>query len=304
MFLDPEMFCEEMRPIVKVFNAEYNYLYLNSMHEIINKYDVNTIITGISYGLNGVNPMLLKWKSVNLAMHSQDLYYDFLHIKKAVRDNPGKIKRWIITLGYYGLHYDLSRALYKVNCGTIYWPLFEDLHNMKVEEFGNGLGRRPGKVVRDFALNFFEKNPYYYGPAISYEQTMPEVGQMYGTWENMPLEDKLSSGKEIAEKHNKHINHDLTFEENKEIFRAMIKFAEENAIMPIVVMMPCTNEYLQFLNFEYKEILLDYLERLPYEIHYIDLNDCDLFLPEDFLNCNHLNARGAEKVSKIINNLF
>lgn len=304
MHLDYTHFDNELQPIVKIFNAYYNYFYLYSMHNLIDNNDIDTIITGISYGLNGVDTTSLKWPSVNLSMHSQDLYYDYLHIKKAINNNPNKIKRCVITLGYYSLHYDLSRALYKGNCLHLYYPLFKDLHNVDAALLGNRLNTMPPKIIHEFALNYFETYPTYYGPAISYEDTMPEIGTMYGSWKDMPQEEKEKSSKEIALRHNKHKQHLLTFDENKKILNDMLHLLQQHSIIPIVLILPYSKEYLKYIDPEYKTIILNYLEELPYNVHFLDMNEYDFFEPNDFLNTNHLNARGAQKMSNILNNLF
>ena len=105
MFLKKDGYCENQHQMVDCLNAHYEYCYLESMHYINSIQETDTIITGLSYGLDGLESNLMNGKVLNFSMHSQDLYYD------------------------------LSCSSNKRKCLGTYIPLFSDGHHA---EFGGG----------------------------------------------------------------------------------------------------------------------------------------------------------------------
>ena len=86
MFLAKELVDYKYQECVDYLNENYEYCYLDSMHYLNEQQEATAIITGLSYGLNGIDAQALNTppRAINLSMHSQDLYYDFLHAKRAI----------------------------------------------------------------------------------------------------------------------------------------------------------------------------------------------------------------------------
>ena len=85
----------------------YELCYLYAAHEYLKKEDIDTIVTGSSYGVNAIETSYMRHKAVNLSMHAQDLYYSCLQVKKALSESK-RIKNVVMMLGYYNMFYDLS----------------------------------------------------------------------------------------------------------------------------------------------------------------------------------------------------
>ena len=93
MFLVKELVDYKYQECVDYLNKNYEYCYLDSMHYLNEQQEATAIITGLSYGLNGIDAQALNTpRAINLSMHSQDLYYDFLHAKRAILNGKGKFK--------------------------------------------------------------------------------------------------------------------------------------------------------------------------------------------------------------------
>lgn len=306
MFLDINAYDINMQPAVEYLNENYEYCYLESMHYINSCRDITTIITGLSYGLDGLESKLFTGNTINLSMHSQDLYYDYQHIKKAVKNSKNSIKQCIITLGYYSLFYDLSRSSNSWKCMWTYMPLFSDTHNADT----NGMEIPVIKEEYEkFYRSFFQENQSFYGRAILREHTTPKVAQR-GGWICLDVAERDKVAFELAQKHNKHLVHIDTFNENKAILRDMINFLVENNIRPIITILPVSKEYLKYIDCSYKEILLNVLDEIScnMNIDFVDMNDLDFFTESDILDSDHLNYNGALKATVlldgVINNLF
>jgi len=87
MFLKEDFLPSDKRYLIKYLNSNYDYCYLSAMHNIqeINRPEI--IVTGSSHGLDAINAADLPMNAINLSMHTQDLYYDYLNLKKAVTKN-------------------------------------------------------------------------------------------------------------------------------------------------------------------------------------------------------------------------
>lgn len=306
MFLKKEDYEENQYEMVEYLNKYYEYCYLESMHYINAFEETNTIITGLSYGLNGLeSDLMISGNTLNFCMHSQDLYYDFLHVKRAVMNSKGKIKTCIITLGYYSFFYDLSRSSNSSKILTTYIPLFNDEHHMEVADNLRKSNQCNNECIKFYHSFFKREKRSFYNRAISRERTS-QIAWEKGGWLNISASERDWEAYQLAEKHNRHILHGDTYIENVSIFNDMIFFLIEHRIRPIVTILPVSKEYLKYIKPAYKELMLSNLETLPYSVEYVDMNDTDIFTEEDILDSDHLNYKGAIKASvlmdEVINN--
>ena len=76
-------------------------------------------------------------------------------------------------------------------------------------------------------------------------------------------------------------------------------------MQPIVVITPFTKEYNRFILPEMKAGVLALINAVPEDVHYVDFNQAlELFDTTDFMDTDHLSATGAEKVSRILSEMF
>ena len=79
-------------------SQNYDYCYLESMHWLFSsgKVKASNIICGLSYGLDAIETNYIKEPTINLAMHSQDLYYDVHHLLKILQNDKVDICLWLL----------------------------------------------------------------------------------------------------------------------------------------------------------------------------------------------------------------
>lgn len=96
--------------IISEFTYNYDFYYLKNAiaHAISPESNIDTIITGSSYGLFGIDASLLKSQE-NLSLPSQDLYYSLKGIYNVCSQNHN-IKNIILCCGYYYFFSDLSKV--------------------------------------------------------------------------------------------------------------------------------------------------------------------------------------------------
>ena len=148
---------ENNEEVKQLANKYYEYHYLESMHYLNEKNDsTKTIVVGSSYGVDGIFCELME-KSFNFCMHSQDLWYDGLHVQRAI-NNHSNIKNCVFCIGYYSFFYDLSQTKNNYKVAYTYDPLFNNTHHLHVpddirERVKSELKRFS---MREFYHDFFE----------------------------------------------------------------------------------------------------------------------------------------------------
>ena len=125
------------------------------------------------------------------------------------------------------------------------------------------------------------------------------------TWAQTPEGERLAMGRVRAESHNKIFQHKESFEENKRLLGAFVRFLSSRDVQPIVVITPFSPEYNRFILPQMRDGVLELLDSVPDDIHYVDFNQASgLFEPADFMDTDHLSPQGAEKVSGILTEMF
>ena len=293
------------------FSQNYDYLWLKTMLEKARttKISGSTLITGSSHALNGIYESA--WTSaINCSMHSQDIYYDYLCAKNVLESAKGIFTRCFIVMGYYIAYQDLS--LSKVSRETmianVYYPIFHNAHHwdnpVSAAPWG-GIGSvpEPMKELCEQAamVKILELGSYY-----NEIRTRGTLFDLKGRrWADVPAGERDAMGRYRAADHNRIFEHKATLDENKEILRKFTRLLYLNNIVPVVVITPFTDEYNHYVRQELKEGVLELLDAVPEDIHFVDFNQAsDMFDASDFMDTDHLSESGAKKISGILTEMF
>lgn len=294
------------------FSQNYDYLWLKTMLEKGRATTIpgSTLITGSSHALNGIYEPA--WKNaVNCSMHSQDIYYDFQCARRVLTSAVGQyFETCFIVMGYYIAFHDLSlgKESREHMVRRIYYPIFKDAHNWSEptpydpwDPFGDIPEQVKAVVESAAAEKILESGTYYAG----YRPRQSGSYMNARTWGQLQEEDRLAIGASRAQEHNRLFQHKATLEENKKIFREFVRFLYDRDVTPVVVVTPFTREYNRCVLKMMKDGLLELLDSVPEDVHYVDFNETpDLFGPEDFMDTDHLSASGAKKMSAILADMF
>lgn len=293
------------------FSRNYDYLWLRTMLECAGSTEETgaTLITGSSHALNGIKESFWR-RAFNCSMHSQDIYYDFQCARHVLDTARSRFARCFIVMGYYIAYQDLS--LSKVSRETvianIYYPILRDAHNWE-----SPTGRDPwdglGEVspsVKEVCERAAVNKLLEYGTYYSEIRPRGTLFDLRGrTWAQVPPEERMALGQVRTAAHNKIFQYKESFQENKQILLEFIQYLYEKAVQPIVVITPFSPEYNRFILPEMKAGVLELLDAVPQNVHYVDFNEAlELFDSEDYMDTDHLSARGAEKVSGILVDMF
>ena len=294
----------------------YAYCYLAAMHENNRRIGAKTIIVGSSHAMNGIVESELEGEVINFSITSQDLYYDFENIKKAVEEGRQRIEICVINLGYYLMYQDLSYSReWSQLIPKVYYPLFGKSHHYQIEEefdrmqdinFDRDMFAE--NWVREFADQWakgvFMEEATYYGSLKTREKNNL-LGLKDIIWNTLSEDEKRDIAFQRAERHNKLKIYEHTRQENGNIVGEMAEYLVRHDIVPVFVIFPFTKYYNVYIDQEYKADIKKLLEDLPYPVEFLDMNDyLEMFDDSDFLDSDHLNLQGALKATGLLNDFL
>lgn len=295
----------------------YNYTYLKAM--LIKgkqlKRQGSTLITGSSYALSGIVETV--WNNaVNSSCSSQDLYYDFRCAREVISVvPPNTFSKCFIVKGYYAACHDLSKSKKEREkvITDVYYPLFQDAHNWQltkkkdlfeavIEETNTELTDGLKELIEECALDIMINYGTYYNPLRIRDSNVFNFGEK--KWNEISIGDREDLCKYRAQIHNKLFDYKDTLEENKEIFKDYIRFLHANNVLPIYVIPPFMPTYTKNILPEMKDSLMELFKAASGEIHFVDFNQSDCFNEFDFADTDHLSEIGAQKMSRILTEMF
>lgn len=125
--------CEQIVRLYIIYEIEFLRVpFLKKTFEAFEKGcergNVECLVTGLSYGRDGVHPDLMARPTCSVANSAQDLYNDFLYLKYAC-EKMESLQYVISTIAPYSLRYDESLAATKNNEELFYYTIFRDVHH-------------------------------------------------------------------------------------------------------------------------------------------------------------------------------
>jgi hypothetical protein len=268
------------------------------------------IFLGSSHIERGINPKFIDVPAYNLAYGSQDFYYDYMIVRKYMSSMP-KLKYVVLGVSYFSFYYDeseyssymlkdyytvlgimpqiLSLQFFKnISVFLIHQDtFFKDVLQHKkptVMNYINSDDFRDAKNASDVLLN----NGYRFSKGV------------------MSINSLQLNAKERVFFHNRFHDERILLE-NLEIMKKLLSLLENRNIKIIMITTPYTSFYRESFSKEiiikFYKVISQLCEKHPH-IEYMDYSDSPDFNLDDFLNSDHLNYKGAEKLSKKINKLL
>lgn len=295
------------KQIIKHVYNNFDYYFIKNALDAARTSEIDTIVTGSSYGRLGVNENAML-RTVNLALSSQDIYYSLKGIQQACEKN-NYIKNIVICCGYYYFFSDMSKGKdinVLDNISKVYKPIFgeEAYHNCYLLAEGKTKLENPIFDVNLIA-DIYSQDEYKKG----YYNSTNRLRNLHASrcwedkkmdWSELSEDDKKYAGHERAEVHNKSIKRAMTYRENLKYFNALTDLCKRKKINLLFVITSVTIYYRKYLDRQYKDIFYDTLNMIEGDIHLLDLYEDCSFSDEDFIDTDHLSDSGAEKLTEII----
>lgn len=280
---------------ILLFVSEYylrkipnDYQYKN---EWLSKYgkDIKIINFGSSHTYNGIKPKYFTHKSFNAAHPSQSIKYDHFIFNKFI-DDLDSLKVAILPLSYFSITYELENSIedWRIKDYSIYY-------NCKIHK-------------SELKYNF----EIYH---IHYQQVL---SSMLGTSNRMGCDDlgsaitnKLSNrskqwkstGETAAKRHTSKIIDSSIVYNNKKLLTDIITSCKYRNVSVILLTTPTFETYRNYLNENQLNLMLEcgrFFENTYSNVHYLNLLDDSRFDEHDFLDADHLNEFGAEKLTTLL----
>lgn len=282
----------------------YDYYYMKyQLSKAINS-QIDTIITGSSYGLFGIKESMLP-NAVNLSLASQDLYYSIKGIEYVWNINKN-IKHIVLCASYYYFYSDLSKTkndfeIQKIT--KVYSPIFDDRHNCYLMPPRKNILYKSDifdiESVLERTANSFYTNGYFNdnAPRCNFAT---KIWQSDKAWIDLSYEEKATSGKQRALSHNKSLKHINSLLANVELLCRFVQFCKERSISLTIVVAPASKYYAKHIAPQFKEIFYEVVNSIDSSLKILDYSNDESFLDDDFNDMDHLSESGAIKLTNAI----
>jgi len=255
--------------------------------------NIEILCLGSSHTYYGINPAYFNKKSFNGSHVSQTLDYD-LKILRKYQDRLNSLKYILIPISYFTLYSKLDRGIESWRVKN--YPLYYNIQSYNIKDYSEVLSINTGTNARRIYSYYIKKNE---------EITTSELG--YGTSHSSKnQQDLIKSGIEAAKRHTTKKD-DTLFNENIENLKSIIQLAQQNKSIVIFFTPPAYYTYSENLNPNQLEKTVNTINKIAKEYDntlYINYMHDKRFHKSDFFDADHLNEIGAEKLTKLLNNLI
>ncbi|MDA3838717.1 MAG: hypothetical protein PF574_07020 [Candidatus Delongbacteria bacterium] len=264
-----------------------DYSYKNE-YLTTNAKDIETFIVGSSHSFYGIDPQYFSMNTFNAAHVAQSLKWDYFIFDK-FKDNMTSLKNVIIPISYFSLFYNLEGgdADWRIKDYKIYYDADEPSFKYNYEIFNRKLVQLVIKAYKIFTGEDKGVN-------------CSDLG--FGSRTALLDIDMESSGKTAARIHTVE-NYDA-FSGNLRILEKFINDCNQMDVTVLLVVLPSWKTYREHLDADQLIATESYCFELSHKFkntYYYSFLEDRRFKLEDFANADHLNNKGAEKISRFLN---
>ncbi len=313
LLIGEEELFEEIARVYPIDGITYNRLFIESRLEKLKRGQTECAVCGLSYTQYGVIEREMAVNTVNLSVTGQDIPYSILMAEKALELAPG-VKTIVMPIAWYQGFYDISAddaQLHQAVMAGVNIPILKEKRNY------NGICA-DGCIKREGSLKIYDKicdldglreyrdgvrrtwmaDREYFNEAFA----MPVYGGLQFDFRELSEEARRESAKITAEL-NERIVTESGYREVRSCLEDFLPDMRARGVRVVFFVPPMT----KYLYEAYSESLKrDFAERIvpifePYEnVRLLDLSCSDCFCDEDFLDYEHLNEKGAVKLTALL----
>lgn len=274
-------------------SPERYWILSNNMKVI----DYLGLILGMSYVQRGINARRLKYNTICMAAPSQDIFFDNEMLNYILNmDSSSKLKFCIQEVTPYELWYDMSVSKQTEHRSMYYYPQVGSMHHYKgqeqaIEKFVRYKEIYDTIMAKDLVYEEFDtwrENNH------AYEEEDVAIWKMTADDANAIVEVKRLFDKP----------YENTFKENVLILEEMFAKLVERDIVPIVILPPFPQIFLDNMTGEMVERTMQVLETFKEKypklviLNYMSDEDFDDYY---FADWSHLNYWGSNLLSEKLN---
>ena len=275
-----------LREIPNQYTLKANYIITNSSK-------IETLVLGSSHTYYGVNPVYFTKPCFNIANISQSLNFDYELLKKHEHE-LNNLNTVIIPISYFSLFEKLDEGeeSWRIKNYTIYYDLdVSDKLAKNSEVLSISLDDNISRISSYYLINNFTLNCSELG-----------WGNSYRLEESLDLD---KTGISSAKRHT--IDHLKLLEENLTTLKSIINLCNKHNVNVLLFTPPAYESYYKNLNKMQLDITINNAQKLSGShgnCTYINLLKDSSFTKNDFYDADHLNNKGAKKLSELLNDLI
>jgi len=260
--------------------------------------EVNLLVLGNGSAFNSLNLNEFSIPAASLAAQYQDLYFNYLYLKKILSLPQNKIKYVLFGLSPYSFRFDLSKSKYKDRTFS-YYPVFQDTHNFSADK------NIVSEIFGDIFLQLYDSAEFL---GIVQKNAITDFNDPFGLRKknNSTIQPIDLLGLRVTAKKYLQNNDESIFQENVKIFTDCIELCLKNNVMPVVFISPVAGEYRKYfpekIFYEFKNTLLKLQEKYQFKI--LDYWDLNIFYGVEFSKVDELNLEGAKKFTPYVANFI
>jgi hypothetical protein len=281
-------YCElRLRAIPNTFTLKKNYFE--------QKLDsIQILILGSSETVNGINPSGLSKYGFNLASESQSLYYD-TELTLNYIDKMPKLEYVLISIAYFSLWYEVHSGI--ENWRDYYYYHFWRVSLNTPKIFDLRYYSYIALYGTDFSQVAFRNNFKIFVD----EETITKTGWSRRT-DSMVTENIDSFGERLTQTHTRNMSESV-FENNVVYLDKLLRELTKRKLTPVFVSTPVFYSYSNRMDPQKikttEGVITGFCSK--YHCRYINFLSNSDFKLSDFADPAHLNFRGAEKLTRLIN---
>ena len=292
----------------EIFFSNYDYYWLKYTMDRGIEEQARYLTAGHSLARFGINDRDIPGL-INLAFLSQDYYYSYRIIEKAL-DNIHTLEHIVLGTGYLSPYMDLSAACNKNELERIvrvYGRYFQDIHHMDAREYermrsdilpGNNDG--PGdafgnRFSEDTFFRLYEerKDDYF-----CRERDRQQLSEVF--WADLAEDERCRLAESRTNYHNSLLKHHEIYEENTSVLQKTAGLCRAKGVLLSLVVFPSNRYYRSTLDPRLQEGYRKQISLIPEASRPLqwDLFDSAEFdSVNDYIDADHLNNRGASKMT-------
>jgi len=278
-----------------------------------NKAETEILIFGSSHALYGINPQYFSRPAYNFAYSAEDLFHSYLKLKKYAGSMPA-LKAVILSVDYFSFGYFEKKSQFR-NIAYGYNKYLPDYLSFRYYlEIFSPFFRCRSWFTDSFKSRYIKKEKTAVSETIELSQD-PLVN------DNLRKDTLMGSGYYFTLKNNREIINDKKAREqikafavdnyseenvslNEALLKKFLKLCRKNNIKVLLITTPYFQTYYDNFPPEKSALMHETIRRNLDEnngIYYRDYSRSEIFKIGDFMDNDHLNARGARLFSIILN---
>jgi hypothetical protein len=259
----------------------------------LEKAEIKTLILGSSHSMYGFNPDYFSEPAYNLGHVSQTMDLDYYILKKYIKTLP-KLETVVLRLSYTTLHEQLGTGPedFRLKDYELYYNI----------EVSNKLKYKSEVLSVKLKNNLSRFKDYY----LSHDKMITVQKSGWASFEDEHAKGQIVDlGISVAKKHTTKDN--SLVDSNIEFLDNFVKLCKENDVKVFLVTLPAHKSYIENLKAsQLKEVISsgETMAKKYTNCTYLNLLEDQSYTEVDFYDADHLNSKGAKKLSLFIDGVI